>query len=152
MAEHEVTVRPVAVGDHDGWARLFHAYGVFYESELGDDVLAAVWGWLLDDGDELLGLVAELDGALVGFAHARTLRDTFTGGTQLYLEDLYTDPDARGHGVATALIAELQRRSDAVPGSKVRWITAADNATAQRVYDRVARRTTWLMYETGEED
>ncbi len=29
----------------------------------------------------------------------------------------------------------------------VRWITAADNYTAQRAYDRVASRTTWVTYD-----
>lgn len=31
--------------------------------------------------------------------------------------------------------------------SVVRWITAADNATAQRLYDDVATRTAWLTYD-----
>jgi hypothetical protein len=29
----------------------------------------------------------------------------------------------------------------------VRWITAADNATAQRLYDRVATKTAWVTYD-----
>ena len=31
--------------------------------------------------------------------------------------------------------------------SVVRWITAEDNATAQRLYDRHATRTPWVTYD-----
>ena len=50
-------------------------------------------------------------------------------------------------GVARALIdrlAELARESGA---AKVRWVTAADNVTAQRLYDDLADRTEWLTYD-----
>ncbi len=43
-----------------------------------------------------------------------------------------------------AAVAEVARRDGA---SMLRWITAEDNADAQRLYDRVARRTTWVTYE-----
>jgi hypothetical protein len=29
----------------------------------------------------------------------------------------------------------------------LRWITAADNVTAQKLYDRIATRTSWVTYE-----
>ena len=31
--------------------------------------------------------------------------------------------------------------------SVVRWITATDNDTAQRVYDKVAEKTEWVTYD-----
>ena len=31
----------------------------------------------------------------------------------------------------------------------VAWITADDNATAQQLYDRIAKRTSWVTYEMG---
>ena len=31
--------------------------------------------------------------------------------------------------------------------AKVRWVTAADNATAQRLYDDIADRTDWVTYD-----
>ncbi len=30
---------------------------------------------------------------------------------------------------------------------KVRWITAEDNHTAQRLYDDMAEKTTWVTYD-----
>lgn len=141
-------IRSIEPGDRDAWRRLFLAYGVFYETAFTEDVLDRVWALLLAEGSGLDAIVVELDGAVVGFAHFRSHPDSFTGGRDWYLEDLYIDPDARGAGLATALIerlAELAR--DTEHAGSLRWTTAADNTRAQRVYDRIATKTTWVTYE-----
>jgi Acetyltransferases len=146
-AEQPVTVRPVAPGDEAAWRRLFRDYGVFYETEFDDAQLDHVWALLLDPAGRVDALVAELDGEVVGIAHYRSHPDTFSTGTDWYLDDLFTAPEARGHGVASALIARLTELARATGPGTLRWITAADNVTAQRVYDRVATRTSWVTYE-----
>ena len=112
------------------------------------DIRAQIRG-LLKQMDNQTGLpfVIEIDGELVGFAHLRRHSDTFTGGPAWFLDDLFTAPAARGHGVATALIAALRAHADANGGGTISWITADDNLTAQRVYDKVATRTRWVTYE-----
>ncbi len=144
--QQTVTVREVALGDHAEWARLFVDYGVFYHEAFGPEVVNGVWAWLMDPGHQVKALVAELDGRIVGFPDYRRTWDTFTAGPSWFLDDLYTVPDARGHGAATALIAAV---GEIAQGGDVRWITAADNTAAQRVYDRVASRTSWVTYELG---
>lgn len=141
-------IRAIAPADRQAWQRLFTAYGVFYETRFTDDVIAAVWTLLLEPGSGVDALVAEHDGTVVGFAHYRSHPDTFTGGRDWFLDDLYVDPDARGAGHATALIERLAdlARSTGTAGT-LRWITAADNERAQRVYDRIATKTTWVTYE-----
>jgi GNAT superfamily N-acetyltransferase len=141
-------IRAIAPADRQAWQRLFTAYGVFYETQFTDDVVDAVWALLLEPGSGVDALVAERDGMVVGFAHYRSHPDTFTGGRDWFLDDLYVDPDARGAGHATALIehlADLARSTG--PAGTLRWITAADNERAQRVYDRIATKTTWVTYE-----
>ena len=141
-------IRAIAAADRAAWQRLFTAYGVFYETQFTDDVIAAVWKLLLESGSGVDALVAEQEGTVVGFAHYRSHPDTFTGGRDWFLDDLYVDPDARGAGHATALIehvADLARSTG--PARTLRWITAADNERAQRVYDRIATKTTWVTYE-----
>lgn len=140
-----LVVRDIAPGDRDAWRALFHAYGVFYETDLGDDVLDHVWSALL--GGALRGYVAELDGVVVGFAHARSFTATFTVGEDWYLDDLFVDPDARAGGIGTAIIEHLVKMAQREGGGTLRWITAASNETAQRVYDKLATRTTWVTYE-----
>jgi GNAT superfamily N-acetyltransferase len=138
-------VRDIASEDHDAWRRLFQAYGVFYETDLADDVLDHVWSAIR--GDAIRAYVAEQDGVVIGFAHARTHTATFSIGDDWYLEDLFVDPSARAGGVGTAIIEHLVKIARREGGGALRWVTAESNATAQRVYDKLAKRTTWVTYE-----
>ncbi|WP_411699658.1 N-acetyltransferase family protein [Conyzicola sp.] len=149
-----VVVRPIEAKDRSPWERLFVAYGEFYETSFTPDVLDGVWGWLMDATHEVSALVAVADSGdgdpsalLVGFAHYRRQADTFTAAAGWFLDDLYVDASARGTGTATALIDAVAERATLAGGGTLRWITAADNHTAQRVYDRVADRSTWVTYE-----
>lgn len=142
-----ISVRPIEGADAAAWRSLFVAYGRFYETDFADDVLDSVWSRLLEHGSGIDGLVAEVDGAVVGIAHYRSHPDTFSTGRDWYLDDLFVDPGARGLGVATALIARLTDLARAAGPGTLRWITAPDNARAQRLYDRVATRTGWVTYE-----
>jgi ribosomal protein S18 acetylase RimI-like enzyme len=140
-------IRPIAPADHDAWRELFRDYGVFYETRFDDAVLDGVWAWLMDPQHEVSALVAEDGGQLVGFAHIRRVADTFTAGPSWFLDDLYVLPDARGRGVARALIERGYADATASGGGTFRWITAADNETAQLLYDRIATRAGWVVYE-----
>jgi ribosomal protein S18 acetylase RimI-like enzyme len=140
-------IRPIAPDDHAAWRRLFRDYGVFYETAFGDDVLDGVWAWLLDPAHEVSAIVADDAGEVVGFAHIRRVSDTFTAGPGWFLDDLYVAPERRGQGVARALIEAAARDAAAAGGGTLRWITAADNTEAQKLYDRVATRTAWVVYE-----
>lgn len=142
-----IVVRPITPRDHERWRALFTAYGVFYETAFDDAVLDGVWAWLMDAQHPLVCLVAERDGEVVGFAHLREQPDTFTAGPGWYLDDLYTEPAVRGSGAGTALLEAIAEHARAHGGGTIRWITAADNARAQGVYDRLATRTSWVTYE-----
>lgn len=157
---NELRIRPIGPHDRDAWQALFVAYGVFYETDFTPAVLDGVWTWLIDATHEVSALVAELgvnDGAadsggpevvtLVGFAHLRRTYDTFTAGPAWSLDDLYVAPEHRGAGVARGLIAACDATAHAAGGGTLRWITASDNLTAQRLYDTLATRTTWVTYE-----
>jgi GNAT superfamily N-acetyltransferase len=140
-------IRSIEARDHDAWAPLFAAYGEFYETTFSAEVIESTWRRLLDPAEGVNGLVAEVDGKVVGFAHYRSHPDTFSLGRDWFLDDLYVSEEARGSGAATALIEQLKQfASETGPGS-LRWITAESNERAQRVYDRVATRTTWVTYE-----
>ncbi|MGX5680119.1 N-acetyltransferase family protein [Schumannella luteola] len=141
-------IRAIEAEDRDAWGPLFRAYGVFYETDFSDELIDRVWELITTPGSGIDALVAEQDGAVVGFAHYRSHPDTFTGGRDWFLDDLYVDPDARGAGHATDLIQHLSALArEHSPAGTLRWITAADNARAQRVYDRLATKTTWVTYE-----
>lgn len=145
----EITVRAVAESDRQRWEELFHGYRTFYEKPHDPAIAERVWGWLLDPARESEALVAERDGDLVGFAHWRRFARPLAGETGIYLDDLFATAAARGAGVGHALVVRLQEIAAAEGATVVRWITAADNVTAQRLYDRVATRTSWLTYDAA---
>jgi GNAT superfamily N-acetyltransferase len=101
----------------------------------------------MEESHPLRCFVAEVDGQVQGFAHLRFQHDTFTAGAGWFLDDLFTDPDARGGGVATALISALDDYASAHGGGTLRWITASNNDRARRLYDTLATATTWVTYE-----
>ena len=146
-AASDVVVRPVEPADHEVWQQLFHAYRTFYEYDEEQDVVDRVWGWIQDDDHETGALVAEVDGEVVGFAHHREFARPSSGKRGLYLDDLFARPDVRGQGVGRALITHLGELAKERGFNKVRWITAEDNHTAQRLYDAMAERTTWVTYD-----
>jgi len=140
-------IRAIRPTDKAQWARLFVAYGVFYETAFTQDIVDAVFETLTSDSKEINGVIALQDDTVTGFALYRELYDTFTAGPAWHLDDLYVDPAFRGSGTATDLIEAVSIIARENGGGTVRWITAADNTTAQRVYDRVATRKTWVTYE-----
>ena len=140
-------VRLVTAGDCERWQELFLAYGVFYEEEFPPEVVEGVWAWLMEENHPVRCFVAEVDGQVQGFAHLRFQHDTFTAGAGWFLDDLFTDPEARGGGVATALISALDDYATAHGGGTLRWITASHNDRARRLYDTLANATTWVTYE-----
>ena len=141
------TVRAITASDHDAWAPLFAAYGTFYETTFSDEVIESTWLRVLTEGSGVDAIVAEVDGTVIGFAHYRSHPDTFSTGRDWFLDDLFVDPAARGAGAATALIEELKGYARKTGPGSLRWITAESNERAQRVYDRVATKTTWVTYE-----
>jgi ribosomal protein S18 acetylase RimI-like enzyme len=148
MIEQHVTVRPVAPGDRTQWAALFEEFRASHGFAPDRQVVDKVWGWLLDPGHPVEGLAAVDPGErILGIGHYRVFPRTVDGGTGIYLDDLATAPHARGQGVATAIISELGKHRDATGASVVRWISAADNTAARRLYDKLADGEKSVSYD-----
>lgn len=62
---------------------------------------------LFGDRPAAEALIAERDGAPLGFALFFHNFSTWTGKRGIYLEDLYVTPEARGAGVGTALLRHI---------------------------------------------
>lgn len=142
-----LAVRDVAVEDRLSWNALYAGYAAFYGVDQTDAMRDRVWGWLMDAGHPVTGLVAELQGRLVGLAHVRAFDRPLSASTGGFLDDLFVAPDARGSGAAQALIAAVADHGRARGWTVIRWITADTNARARAVYDRVATQTPWVTYD-----
>lgn len=128
---------------------LVRAYCDFYDVSPSDDALLALSRALIDDpARDGLQLVARDEaGRAAGFATVYWTWDTLIAARIGVMHDLFVAPDARGNGVAEALIeacrAECRGRGAAV----LSWQTARDNTRAQAVYERVgAKRAEWVDY------
>ena len=141
--------------DRAGWEPLARGYKLFYKTEVDAAGYDEAWR-RLRQGGELLGLGAWLPAAadgpgggaerLVGIAHA-VWQTSVWAPTVLYLQDLFVAPDARGHGVAAALIELLAQRARAAGAARYYWLTQDSNARARALYDRVARNQGFIRYD-----
>ncbi len=147
MVTTELEVRPPRPEDRPAWEKLWQGYLRFYRSRLDPDVTELAWTRLLDPGAQPHGLVAELDGNLVGFAHYLFHPSTWSRTSYCYLEDLFTAPEARGQGVGRALIEAVAVAAQAAGASRLYWHTQEFNAEGRALYDTLARRTSFIVYE-----
>ena len=143
-----VTVRPLEKSDQAEWRRLWTAYLDFYETRLPEEVYASTWERLFAPGPhEPRGWIASLDGRPVGLVHAIVHRTCWAIADNCYLQDLYADPYVRGKGIGRALIEQVYRHADELGANNVYWLTQEGNATARRLYDRVARYGGFIKYQ-----
>lgn len=143
-----VTVRPLERPDHAEWRRLWTGYLAFYETGLPEEVYDATWERLFADGAyEPRGWLALLDGQPVGLVHTIMHRTCWAVADNCYLQDLYADPEVRGQGIGRALIEHVYRHADGLGANTVYWVTQQGNATARRLYDRIAKDTGYVKYQ-----
>lgn len=130
-------VRAVTVDDQAAWLPLFQGYADFYQVELTRQIANEVWHWLCDPTHELEGLLAfNAAGEAVGMAHIRSCPRSL-GGTHIgFLDDLYVVPQARGTGVADALMDALKDLAQQRQWPIIRWLTQHFNERGRAFYDR----------------
>jgi len=143
-----VTVRPLGDKDFFPWLGLFEGYSEFYKSDLTDEKALRVWSWIIDKNHDLDGAVAiNDDGEFVGFTLYRAFPRTLSGDVGLFIDDLFVAPDDRDAGTGRALMDFATQYAKAHNYRTLQWLTAEDNTNAQKLYDEVGSRTSWVTYE-----
>jgi GNAT superfamily N-acetyltransferase len=135
-------------GDHDRWGELWRAYLAFYQTELPADIYTATWQRILDPNGAIHALGVRDDaGRLVGITHYLTHAHAWSRADACYLQDLFVDAAVRGRGYATALINGVADSARERGCFRLYWLTQESNATARRLYDRVAKFTGFIRYD-----
>lgn len=143
-------VRDIARADYDQWLPRWDGYNQFYErigpTALPRAITDTTWARFFDPSEPVFAMVAERDGALIGLVHYLFHRSTTLLSPICYLQDLFANEAARGTGVGRALIEAVYARAKELGSERVYWQTHETNKIAQRLYERIAVRSGFIVY------
>ena len=116
-----------------------------------DEVVASVdhiKNTLFCENPQAHALIAELNGKPVGFAVYFFSYSTWLGKHGIYLEDLYVDPDARGHGAGKRLLQELAHIAVSNDCGRFEWSVLDWNEPSIKFYEAMGARPKpgWTVY------
>ena len=143
-------IRALTADDYPAWLPLWRGYLRFYRGEVSDEVTLGTFRRLAFGLDGMTGLVAEDPagtGGLDGLAHLVFHPSTWAPQPYCYLEDLFVVPSARGSGLSRQLIDAVYAEADRRGAARVYWETQEYNGAARSLYDLVAHRTSFVVYE-----
>lgn len=141
-------IRDLQASDRTEWQRLYQGYQQFYGFQdrpagFYDKAFARL---LSGDPRDFRGLVHADGDGLLGLVHYVFHPNLWRDEGVCYLQDLFTDPQARGQGVARGLIEAVYAAADAAGVPTVYWLTAEDNYAGRMLYDRVGARSPFIRY------
>jgi GNAT superfamily N-acetyltransferase len=132
-------------GDRAVWEDLARGYKEFYQSPTTAAEFDSAWSRLFSNTG-IHGIGARLDGQLVGIAHFIVHASTWAPSV-CYLQDLFTAPEARGKGVARALINEIADQARSLGAQRYYWLTQENNAVARILYNKIAKYNGFIRYD-----
>jgi GNAT superfamily N-acetyltransferase len=145
-----VVVRPLQGQDWDAWRSLWDSYNAFYGRDgakaLPEEVTRATWTGLTTVDGPLHGLVAEADGKVIGLAHYLYHTSTIAPAGVCYLQDLIVAESARRQGVGARLVGAVKAAAQLLGVQRVYWHTQDDNVQAINLYQKVGRRTGFIVF------
>ena len=137
----------MTAADLDELTPLMVSYCVFYETAPGESALRELAAALIADPRAGLQLLGRDDGRATGFATVYWSWSTSSASRIGVMNDLYVAPDARGRGIAEALIGACLDEVRRAGAAHLEWLTQPENRRARAVYDRVgARPSSWVEY------
>ena len=140
-------IRQITLEDKKQWEKLYRDYADFSKVEISNKILQTVWGWLHNKNHEIECLVYDVNGKIVAFAHYTKMPRTLSGKDIGFLDDLFVDANFRGKRIGEKLLNKLKEIAGNNNWDLVRWISKQDNLPANTLYNRVAEKTTWDLYE-----
>jgi GNAT superfamily N-acetyltransferase len=144
--DDRIVIRSMALDERAVWEELWTDYLDFYNTKISQETKSATWARLHDPNEPLHLLAASLSGKVVGIVHYIYHRSCWTIGDYCYLQDLFVAPAARGKGVGTELIKQVETIARASGTSRIYWLTKEDNVSARALYDKLADRSGFIQY------
>ena len=144
-----MNIRELQESDYSEWARLYTGYKAFYEVPVHEHDLRTAFEWILDEHHPQYGFVVEEEGSLIALAHYQLHPNPLSASYRMYLNDLFVDPDHREKGCASRVIETLVTICRNEGFERLRWVTAEDNYRARSLYDRVAQKSNFIIYDAS---
>lgn len=143
----DIVIRPVAASERKQWEPLWLGYLAFYEKSVPAATTDFTWKRLVDPNDlSIEGMIAWEGEQALGLVQYLHHASTWSVGGNVYLQDLYVVPEARGKRIGRRLIAAVTETSKAKGAAVLYWQTEEFNGTARRLYERVAKRAPFVRY------
>ncbi|MFW2176364.1 MULTISPECIES: GNAT family N-acetyltransferase [unclassified Moraxella] len=143
---HHFNIKPLKAQDKQAWLVLWQGYLDFYQTTLPQTTIDSTWQRIIDEHSPIFGFGAWHHNALVGFVHVVLHPNTWNTTDCCYLEDLYVSDSVRGKGVGRQLIEFVYDFAKQKDCNRVYWVTNKTNITAQRLYDKVAKKMDFIQY------
>lgn len=145
-----IVIRTVEQKDFEAWQELWEGYNAFYgrkgKTALPTEIVETTWSRFFDSYEPLHAFVAEETGSLIGLVHFLYHRNMISISPSCYLQDLFTVETSRGKGIGRKLIQAVSEHAQAAGSSRVYWHTQETNETAIKLYDQVAERSGFIVY------
>nr|WP_181057816.1 MULTISPECIES: GNAT family N-acetyltransferase [unclassified Pseudoclavibacter] len=136
------------MSDRVAWSEMFDSYRQTAGYSPDASINEVVWSWIHADL-ALQAIVVEDDEGLLGFAHYRRFPRPILGDAGIYLDDLFTRPEARGRGVARMMLSHLAAQLETGAFSVLRWTTKPGNDPARRLYEQFGALSESITYNAN---
>ncbi|HEY1427750.1 MAG TPA: GNAT family N-acetyltransferase [Caulobacteraceae bacterium] len=149
-----IAVRPARPDDAElivGFIRALAAYErLLHEVKIDAAAVAAA---LFSPKPRAFCDIAEAGGRPVGFAFWYYTYSTFEGRPEIYLEDIFVVPEARGTGAGLALMRRLAQRCRDEGLGRIEWQVLDWNTPSIEFYDRLGAgsKAEWLSRQLSGE-
>ena len=140
------TIRELNEADKTEWLFYWRSYIEFYKTSIPESQYELTWSRLLDSNFNLYAFVAEVDEKICGLVHFTFQESTWAPKSFCLLEDLFVDPNVRGHGVGRALIDAVYEVAVKSGSSRLYWNTDATNEIARKLYDSYTSESGKVQY------
>ena len=130
-----VEIKIALVKDVKQIAPLFDAYRMFYKQAPNEKAAADFLSARLMNNESTI-FIAYIDGIAVGFCQLFPIFSSVGLKRAWLLNDLYVNEEARGKGVAAALLQQAKKFGIETNAGWLMLQTGADNITAQSVYEK----------------
>ena len=138
-----VVIRPVRANELDAVVRLCAEHAAYedfaFQRDGKTDLLSRA---IFSAEPRLWCFVAEVDGAIAGYATCTRDFSTWRAADYLHLDCLYVAPEFRKAGIGAAMMRVVSRHAAALGCATVEWQTPSWNSDAARFYQRLGAEAT----------